>query len=71
MNRIKLHLAGKVFDLTREDAAFIAEHLRAATVRPTTALSFSRRSDGNNGRILVERSLGSSDKRGDCALTDC
>lgn len=71
MNKIKLHLAGKVFDLTQEDAAFIAEHLRAATVRPTTALSFSRSSDGENGRILVERSLGSSANRGDSALTDC
>lgn len=71
MNTIKLHIANRTLELTQQDAAFLAEHLRTAAVQPNTALSFRRNSDGENGRILIERTPRFAANGSESIATDC
>lgn len=45
---IHLTIAGQKFHLTREEAAFINQHLRTALAQPDLALSFSQRRNGGS-----------------------
>ncbi|MDN8662400.1 hypothetical protein [Stenotrophomonas indicatrix] len=56
---IRLTISNQRFTLTKEEAKFIAEHLRTAIAQPNLALNFSHREPGTlTGRITVARGPG-------------
>lgn len=64
---IHLTIAGQKFHLTREEAAFINQHLRTALAQPDLALSFSQRRTGGSGDITLSRQVASTP----ASQTDC
>jgi len=65
--KIKLTIEGTKFHLTREEAAFINQHLRTALAQPDLALSFSQRRSGGSGEIKLSRQVASAP----ASETDC
>lgn len=61
---IHLKISGQRFTLTREEAEFIAQHLRTAVSQPDLALHFTHLLPGRPGEIVVTRGAAST-------LTDC
>lgn len=65
--KIKLTIEGTKFHLTREEAAFINQHLRTVLAQPDLALSFSQRRTGGSGDITLSRQVA----RSPALQTDC
>lgn len=61
---IHLKISGQRFTLTREEAEFIAQHLRTAVSQPNLALDFTHLQPGRRSEIVVTRGTAS-------ILTDC
>lgn len=54
---VSVTIAGQRFSLTKEEAGFLAEHLKTAVVNPNASLSFVRRGNGSGeGVFSIERS---------------
>ncbi|NIK64377.1 MULTISPECIES: hypothetical protein [Xanthomonas] len=61
---IQLTISGKRFTLTREEAEFLAEHLRTAIKQPNLGLHFTHHRPGRVGEIVLARGT-------PIVLTDC
>ncbi len=73
---VNITIDGKRFSMTKEEAGFLAEHLRTALVNPHASLCYSHTPRGAGGLFIsVER--GSAMLRGGASnpaaehLTDC
>ena len=73
---VQITFNGKRFSLTKEEARFVAEHLRTALTTPGTSLSFNRQPQAANEQLItLERGQGMAEM--DAAytpaefLTDC
>lgn len=54
---VSVTIAGQRFSLTKEEASFMAEHLKTAVVNPNASLNFVRRGNGSGeGLFSIERS---------------
>lgn len=54
---VSVTIAGQRFSLTKEEASFLADHLKTAVVNPNASLNFVRRGNGSGeGVFSIERS---------------
>jgi len=52
---VSVTIAGQRFSLTKEEASFMAEHLKTAVVNPNASLNFVRRGNGSGGGAVQHR----------------